>query len=239
MVNQYTDITEYYDLWVTSGYYDYESMAKDAHSVAGNGIQILELGVGTGLLAQKYIEIDPTCGFTGIDFTASMLKIAQQRLGDRAKLIEADVVTMNLNETFDVAISNGGVWIVFDLGDRRQLGTHILGFEDNLQGLKNIAFHLKEGGLFLLNLQKPHQDYEKKITEEIIYSQSIEELADTKDYRLLKKSYFFKENGECRAEQHLNLTFFKANAYNNLFNEAGFEFQGVSKDGLFVIYKKV
>lgn len=73
MTNQYTEITEYYDLWVMSGYYDYQNMAKEAHSIVGNGRQIIELGVGTGLLAQKYIEIDPTCEFMGMDITASML----------------------------------------------------------------------------------------------------------------------------------------------------------------------
>ena len=67
--NQYTNITEYYDLWITSGYYDYQTIAKAANLIIGNGRKILELGVGTGLLAQKYLEIDPNCEFTGVDFT--------------------------------------------------------------------------------------------------------------------------------------------------------------------------
>lgn len=72
MINQYTNITEYYDLWVTSGYYDYQIMAEEVNSIIGNSRNILELGVGTGLLAQKYLEIDPNCEFTGVDFTASI-----------------------------------------------------------------------------------------------------------------------------------------------------------------------
>ncbi|NES83558.1 MAG: class I SAM-dependent methyltransferase, partial [Moorea sp. SIO2B7] len=148
MVNQYTEITKYYDLWVTSGYYDFQSLAKEAHSIVGDGRQVLELGVGTGLLAQKYIELDPTCEFTGIDFTASMLEIAKQRLGNQVKLIEADAVTMDLNAKFDVAISNGGVWGILDQGDQAQwqFGGHVPGLEANRQGLANVARHLKEGG---------------------------------------------------------------------------------------------
>ena len=238
MVNQYTEITEYYDLWVMSGYYDYHKMAREAHSIVTNDRQILELGVGTGLLAQKYIELDPTCEFTGIDFTPSMLEIAKKRLGNQVKLLEADVVTMDLNATFDVAISNGGVWIVFDLGNQWELGTHIPGIEANLQGLKNVACHLRKGGLFLLNLQKPHEDYEKFISEEVVYSQQIEELEDTRDYHILKKSYLFKKDGEILAQEQLTLTFFKSDAYQQLFKEAGFDFQGISNDRVFVIYKK-
>ncbi len=49
--NQYTNITDYCDLWVTSGYYDYQIMANDAKSTIGDSRKILELGVGTGLLA--------------------------------------------------------------------------------------------------------------------------------------------------------------------------------------------
>lgn len=51
MVNQYTKITGYYDMCVTSGYYDYENLAREAHSIVGDGREVLELGVGTGLLA--------------------------------------------------------------------------------------------------------------------------------------------------------------------------------------------
>ncbi len=36
-----------------------------------------------------------------------MLEVGKERLGDQVKLIEADVVTMNLGTQFDAAISNG------------------------------------------------------------------------------------------------------------------------------------
>ncbi|MBS9772144.1 hypothetical protein [Trichodesmium erythraeum] len=41
MSNQYTGFTEYYDMWVTSGYYDYQNIAKEIHSCIGNGCQTL------------------------------------------------------------------------------------------------------------------------------------------------------------------------------------------------------
>ncbi|GGA25608.1 trans-aconitate 2-methyltransferase [Okeania sp. KiyG1] len=94
MVNQYTGITNYYDLLMMSGYYDYHNIAKEVYSIIGNNCEIIELGTGTGLLAEKYIEIDPNCQFTGVDITPSFLEIAKKRLGNKAKLIVADALTM-------------------------------------------------------------------------------------------------------------------------------------------------
>jgi len=239
--NQYTNITEYYDLWVTSGYYDYQIMAKDANLTIGDGRKILELGVGTGLLAQKYLEVDPTCEFTGIDFTASLLEIAQQRLGKKANLIEADAVTMNLNQKYDAAISNGGVWGVLDLGDQDQweFGGHVSGVANNLQGLKNLSAHLKKDGLLLLHLQKPHNDYDKLLADGITYSQSVQKIEETLDYRTLQKNYFFKRDQEILAQEQITITCFKADTSQRILSEAGFHLQGTSKNDKFAIYQKV
>ncbi|MGD1807957.1 hypothetical protein ACP6PL_21335 [Dapis sp. BLCC M126] len=58
---------------MTSDYYNYQDIAKEANSIIGNNnCQIIELGIGTGLLAQEYINIDPTCEFTGVYFTYSL-----------------------------------------------------------------------------------------------------------------------------------------------------------------------
>ncbi|EGJ28860.1 MULTISPECIES: class I SAM-dependent methyltransferase [Moorena] len=240
MVNQYTEITKYYDLWVTSGYYDFQSLAKEAHSIVGDGRQVLELGVGTGLLAQKYIELDPTCEFTGIDFTASMLEIAKQRLGNQVKLIEADAVTMDLNAKFDVGISNGGVWGILDQGDQAQwqFGGHVPGLEANRQGLANVARHLKEGGLLLLHLQKPHDDFDKYLGEGIVYSQCITEGEDTPKYYTFEKRYLFKKDGEIVAQEQITITVFKPETTRQLLTEAGFDFQGTNNGDRFAIYKK-
>lgn len=238
MNNQYTGFTEYYDLWVTSGYYDYRNIAKEVHSIVGNGCQIIELGVGTGLLPEEYIQIDPTCEFTGVDFTPSLLKIAEKRLNNQVKLIEADVVTMDLNMTFDVAISNGGVWGILDLGDTWEFGGHVPGIETNRQGLKNLTRHLREGGLLLLHRQKPHQNYEKSLAGGIIYSQSIEEVENTVDYRTLLKSYLFKKETEILVQEQIEITCFQPDISQQLLRESGFDFQGTSNGDRFAIYKK-
>ncbi|MEO1427497.1 MAG: class I SAM-dependent methyltransferase [Cyanobacteria bacterium J06633_8] len=212
-------------------------MAKTAHSIVGDGCQILELGVGTGLLVEKYLEIDPTCKFTGVDFAPSMLEIAQQRLGEEVELIEADALTMDLNATFDVAISNGGVWGILDLGEQWQFGGHIPGIEANRQGLRRLARHLKSGGLLLLHLQKPHQNYEKSLPGGIVYSQYIEELEETQDYHTLQKNYYFKKDEEVLAQDQVLITCFKPEISQQLLTETGFDLQGKSDGEHFVVYK--
>ena len=237
--NQYTNITEYYDLWVTSGYYDYQVMAQEANQIIGNGRQILELGVGSGLLAQKYLEIDSSCEFTGVDFTASMLKIAASRVGDRVKLIEADVVDMELNQQFAAAISNSGVWGILDSGDSWRFGGHVPGMENNIRGFKNTARHLQAEGLLLLHLQKPHQTYDKTLSGDIIYSQSIEEVEYTAEFSTWLKSYFFKQDGKILAQDQITITCFQPDTSKKILSEAGFKFKGISDGEKFAIYQKL
>ncbi len=238
MVNQYTGITDYYDLLMKSGYYDYPKMAKELYSIVGNSRQVLEIGVGTGLLAEQYIKIDPNCKLTGVDITPSMLEIAKKRLGSEVELILADVLTMDLKATFDVSISNGGVWMFVADGDRRELVSHIPDIQASYQGFKNLARHLRQGGLFLLNLQKSGINWEKSLPGGIIYSHVIEELEDTRDYHTRQKSYFFKKDGKIIAQEQLTMTLFKDGAYQRLFDEAGLDFQGFNHDKSLVIYKK-
>ncbi|NEP41801.1 MAG: class I SAM-dependent methyltransferase [Okeania sp. SIO2H7] len=238
MTNEYTGITDYYDLLMMSGYYDYQKIAKEAYSIAGKDCQVLEIGVGTGLLAEKYIELDPKCNFTGVDITPSMIEIAKKRLGNRVKLIEADVLTMDLDTRFDVVISNGGVWMFISNGDRWELVSHIPNIEASDRGLKNLARHLRQGGLFLLNVQKSGVDFEKNLPGGIVYAQVIKELEDTMDYRTRQKSYFFKKDEKILAREQLTILLLKQSLYQELFDAAGFDFQGINNDQSWAIYKK-
>lgn len=142
-MNQYTNITDYYDLLMTQGYYDYQAMADAVYSLMKGRQKVLELGVGTGLLAQKIKLLAPESEFTGVDITSSMLEIARKRLGAWGKLIEADVIDMDLQETFDIAVSSGGVWVINQRENRTDLGTHDSDIEQDIKGLTNVSQHLR------------------------------------------------------------------------------------------------
>ena len=123
-VNQYQDLASYYDHLMPGGYYDYAAQSAELAQLLPANAHVLELGVGTGLLAEALVDR----GFrvTGVDHTEEMLERARARLGDRVTLLQADVIGLDLGEQFDAVISNGGVWYgIFDGKDYGYCG-HIL-----------------------------------------------------------------------------------------------------------------
>ena len=58
-MNKYTNIAGYYDELMTNGYYDYEKIASNLNNIFQKCSvnQILELGVGTGIVAEEIIRI--------------------------------------------------------------------------------------------------------------------------------------------------------------------------------------
>ena len=78
MSNIYTNITDYYDLLMTQGYYDYQTMAEALYSLMQDRYKILELGVGTGLLAEKLKLLASESNFTGVDITSSCLILLER-----------------------------------------------------------------------------------------------------------------------------------------------------------------
>lgn len=67
------------------------------------GAKILDLGCGTGDPVAKYI-IERGFTVTGIDESSEMLKFARQTVPE-AELIHADMVTVELTDTFDAAVA--------------------------------------------------------------------------------------------------------------------------------------
>lgn len=67
------------------------------------GARVLDLGCGTGQPIAKYIT---ERGFrvTGVDESSEMLKFARQTVPE-AELIHADMVTVELTDTFDAAVA--------------------------------------------------------------------------------------------------------------------------------------
>lgn len=235
-LNQYTGITECYDLLMRAGYYEHDAMAKAADAVMGDRKKVLELGVGTGLFAQSLAATKPDCDITGVDFTASMLEIAQDRTGRDVRLVEADVTSMDLDDTFDAAISSGGVWVIIDAGEEYLLGTHLFDYDQEVAGLRNVSEHLEADGLLLLSIQKMHRDRDLALPEGIVYSQRISTPEDPADHFMIEKRYTFTRGSDVLAEETLNLGFYRRNVMEQILDEAGFEFEGIDDTGQFFVY---
>ncbi|NEP40244.1 MAG: methyltransferase domain-containing protein [Okeania sp. SIO2G4] len=201
ITDYYDSFTDYYDLLMTQGYYDYQGMANAVYSLMKDGHKkILELGVGTGLFAEKLLPLAPEAEFTGVDITLSMLEIARKRLGGWGKLLEADIYDMNLQETFDIAVSSRGVWVISQRGDRTDLRNHTKDIDEDIKGLINVAKHLHQDGLFLLSFQGEHKSYQQSLPTGIVYSHEIEKIGENYEIESIDKTYFFKKDGEILAQ---------------------------------------
>ena len=236
-MNEYTGIADYYDLLMNSGYYQHEEIAKAIAAILLPNQSIIEIGAGTGLLLEQLLKIDPQYNLTGMDHTAAMLEIARERLKDRAKLFEADIISMSMTDRFDFAISNGGLCAFVDTGSECDFYTHLTDDESNLRALQNVANCLHQGGLFVINIQGVHHNHDRPLPGGIVYSQEIFESNTNQD--CIEKAFYFKKDERILAEQRLIYRIFQGEAIENLFNQAGFQLEGKDKSGqLFISSKK-
>uniref|UniRef100_UPI000B4A03CC class I SAM-dependent methyltransferase n=1 Tax=Calothrix rhizosoleniae TaxID=888997 RepID=UPI000B4A03CC len=188
--------------------------------------------------AEKLLPLAPECEFTGVDFTAPMLDIARERLGEWGTLLEADVVDMDLKDTFDIAVSSGGVWVIIQGDNRTDLGTHLKDIDQDIKGLINVAKHIRQDGLLLLSIQGEHKNYEQNLPSGIVYSQEIVNLMENDETKSIEKSYFFKKDGNILAQQKLKLNFTKQGKKEEILEQAGFAFVGIHDSQKFHIYRK-
>lgn len=76
------------DMFPFAGYEAVLSKIAERAAVV-NGMQVLDLGIGTGNLAAKFSDIE--CDLWGLDFSEKMLQRAHERL-PRLRLIQADLL---------------------------------------------------------------------------------------------------------------------------------------------------
>ena len=237
-VSHYGTIADYYDQLMNAGYYDHSALGEKLLSITGTGKSLLELGIGTGLMARELLNQDPSVELTGIDFSESMLTIARKRIPEGADLVECDVAEMRLNKTFDVAYSTGGTWVIINSEKGLSLGTHLYDRENDIKGIKQVAKHLQPGGLLLLSVHPPHEDRSFDIGNGLQYSQEIKGHSGFGDHYSLLKTYRFSRGEETLAEEQVVLGFYEESLYLPMFLEAELEPVGMTANNDFFMFKK-
>ncbi|MGH3770066.1 MAG: class I SAM-dependent methyltransferase [Pseudonocardiaceae bacterium] len=195
-MNEYTEMAHYYDILMAGGFYNHDTLAASLERHIGAHDHVLEIGVGTGLMAEQLRHRRPSCHLTGVDHSEAMLTIAHDRVGEWCTLVQADVTTMALGQSFDVIFSCGGVWFLIDAGTERQLCSHIPDEAEDDTAFGKALGHLKPEGLLLLSIQEVNQDYETTLPGGVLYRQSISWRGT-----LFQKEYAF-EGPQGNAVQH-------------------------------------
>ncbi|NEO77798.1 MULTISPECIES: class I SAM-dependent DNA methyltransferase [Moorena] len=241
-MNKYDNIAEYYDSTMKSGYYDYPKEAQSLDSILKGRKKLLEIGVGTGLLAEKLLELDPSYEITGIDFTPAMLDRAKARLGNRAKVVEGNVLSMDLQESFDGIYSHGGPAGVCRVGNDYHLYSFLPDFEDTVKMLDNIARHLVDGGLFVLNIQAEEidADGEQDIGNGIVYAQQKHlSFLENKEMYFWETDYRFKKEGRIVASDRHKFLMVYGQLLEDTMKAAGFKWKEATPDDLYMVYQKM
>lgn len=221
-MGDYTNMSNYYDLIMTSGYYDYKKIVNDLISSA-NSHDVLEIGCGTGLIIEELASRKNDIEITGFDLTDAMLDIARQRLNkfEHVKLVHQNVTGLQLNKQFDLAYSYGGVWyFVMDGVNEPFLVSHIYDEKANVSGLSKVSEHVKQGGQLLLGVQGPHHNYQSPIKNGFIYSQTIEPL----DHGF-SKQYFLHDGAEQLMQQRIDYRTYPFTQAMELLGSFGFKYQ--------------
>jgi trans-aconitate methyltransferase len=232
-LNTYEGIAEYYDTLMTQGYYNYEEITKDLSDLLGERLDILELGVGTGLVAENLLRQKTNYALTGVDNTKAMIKQAQERLGDKINYELQDITKLSIDHQFEGAFSVGGCWYFIDDGEKLLFCSHIDDYETCKESLKRVLDHLDNGGVLALALQDVHTNYSKKLTEELIYSQEIFQ----EDNGFTKKYSFTDSKGLVAEQSYRYLTIPGLDAH-KLFSELGCEAIGLNPSRKFFVYRK-
>ncbi|MEM9926615.1 MAG: class I SAM-dependent methyltransferase [Cyanobacteria bacterium P01_D01_bin.50] len=234
-MGDYSKMAEYYNIIMTSGYYDYSKVAENILEFYQGG-SILEVGCGTGLILEKLIKQRKINKLTGIDLTQSMLDIAHDNLKyfDNIFLLNQNVVTLSLEDKYDLAFSYGGPWYFVRDNQEFYLISHICNNADNEKGIEQLSNHIYSGGRLLLGIQGPHYDYDKEIVNGMTYAQKIRPTANgfIKDYYLLDKDKIVMS-------QTLNYRIYDFDDVIKMLANYGLEYQpGQTKEKYFIEFKK-
>jgi SAM-dependent methyltransferase len=219
-------MSAYYDLIMTSGYYDYDAIVD--HLARFDQAQaVLEIGVGTGLIVERLAARRPASDITGIDLTQAMLDIAAERLRSNPQITlhRQNIVTLSLDREFDLAFSYGGVWYFVggDDVDGFSMISHIRDEQENQQGFERLAAHLPTGATLLLGIQAPHADYTRPVANGMEYSQRITPIING-----FRKDYSLVDTGQVVMEQTTDYRTYSFEEAIELLDKCGFEHRAVA-----------
>lgn len=88
----YDKAADYYDTWLWQSVWGQTEWPLIKEFV-GNPTSVLDVGVGTGVVAERLISLigDDARRYVGVDVSPKMLDVCRVRLRDKAELVEGDI----------------------------------------------------------------------------------------------------------------------------------------------------
>ncbi|MAG60275.1 16S rRNA (cytosine(1402)-N(4))-methyltransferase [archaeon] len=130
--------------------------------------KIADLGVGTGLTAERILKIIPQASLTAVDFSEVMLSGAKKRLSKyQTKFILGDYAKEEFGKDFDIIES--------------VIGIHHQNHEGKRKLFKKIFNSLKDGGIFIFGDLVTYKDeHVAKVNDEKHYAFLVKNATDKK-----------------------------------------------------------
>ncbi|MDJ0517727.1 MAG: methyltransferase domain-containing protein [Trichodesmium sp. MO_231.B1] len=224
MNDQYQGVAKFYDKLVKKNVNYYE-IATEFAQIIGEARDLLEIGIGTGLVVENLLQIEPNYRITGIDTSESFLEEAQKRLGQKVDLHYQSVSELDIGKKFDVAYSRGGAWTFVNYESETMLASHIFSSVDIQKSFDCVAKHLQAGGLLIISFSNAYTDaYTDKVIELdncIVHKRiATTELIENERYAIL--DYLFYQNEELLTQQTLKLKLLSHQTCTMMLEKAGF-----------------
>ncbi len=140
-------LAEWYDRLLENEGLDIEYYSK---AIGSDPCKVLELACGTGRLMIPLIKAGHAVD--GIDISPDMLRICKEKLNRenvQADLYQQDIVTFDVDKSYDVIFIAGGSFCM------------ISEIEEALDCLYRIIDHLNPGGRLIMDLFNPLESYNK------------------------------------------------------------------------------
>lgn len=236
MSDQYQKLAQFYDLFVQKNR-NYHEIATELAELIGDARDILDIGIGTGLVVDYLLQIQPAYKITGIDTSQSLLEQADKRLGQSVNLYCQNVCELDLGKQFDVVYSRGGAWTFVNDKFETMLASHILSLAEIQKSFDCVAKHIKPDGLLIISSSNAYGDRLVELDKGIVHKR-IAHIEGTEDERYAILDYLFYQNEKLLAEQKLKLKLLSYQTTTTMLVKANFVVEESIKAGKYFIYRK-
>ena len=232
-MNDYDAIASFYD--IEHAHFD-EDLDVYLNFAELSGGPLLELACGSGRVLLPLAE----AGFevTGVDNSAKMLSMAEQRLrqagvADRCRLVQQDMCSLHLEQKFRMAFIALGSF------------AHVITRKEQQQALRAIHDRLVTGGRFILDISNADARYLEHLSGQVLHqgtwqredgtyvSHFVSPASSTRQH-LLEMTHFYDVHRQSAAVQRTTsrtrLYLFERSEVELLLEQAGFVVKDVYGD---------